>query len=446
MNWHYADQGQRKGPIGETELDELVAAGTLPNSTLIWCEGMPEWAPYVNVRVTRAAVGGCLCCGRYLLPGQSVDVAGNAICADCKPVYIERLREGDLPAAPGALPYSGFWMRFVARAADYTLLTIVEALLIGTVMLWILRRSSVNSSGSMQFVGYTTLLGLLLSGVYEIVMLSRRGATVGKFLCHMRVVNADGSTIRTGTAIGRFFAGLVSRLTLGIGYAMAAFDGEKRTLHDRMAGTRVIDMLPPDRQRRDFVAVERGLRCGLCQTAVAPTEWNVPGLLPCPGCNAPVQAIVFPAITRTLFAVTPQPKEAEEEAVCFHHSTNRATAACEGCGRFVCGLCDFDAGPRHLCPICFQSSAGSPEFVARRTLYDSIALTAAIAPFLLILTAYLTFFTAPAVVGFSIWTWNKPGTITPRSRWRFTVAMLIAGLNILFIAAVIATIMLRVVR
>jgi hypothetical protein len=34
---------------------------------------------------------------------------------------------------------------------------------------------------------------------------------------------------------------LVSRLSLLFGYIMAINDDEKRTLHDRIAGTRVID-------------------------------------------------------------------------------------------------------------------------------------------------------------------------------------------------------------
>jgi hypothetical protein len=89
-----------------------------------------------------------------------------------------------------------------------------------------------------------------------------------------------------------------------------------------------------------------------------------------------------------------------------------------------------------MCPICLNNhllSGRTPEFVERRTLYDSIALTAAIVP---ILTIYFSIFTAPAVVGFIIWSWNKPGAITPRTKWRFMLALLIALGNILLIGAI----------
>ncbi|HET6371045.1 MAG TPA: RDD family protein, partial [Nitrospiria bacterium] len=41
-------------------------------------------------------------------------------------------------------------------------------------------------------------------------------------------------------ACGRYFAEILSGIILCIGYIMAAFDDEKRALHDRICGTRVI--------------------------------------------------------------------------------------------------------------------------------------------------------------------------------------------------------------
>ena len=37
-----------------------------------------------------------------------------------------------------------------------------------------------------------------------------------------------------------FFAEMLSGMILGIGYLMAAFDDEKRALHDRICDTRVV--------------------------------------------------------------------------------------------------------------------------------------------------------------------------------------------------------------
>ena len=56
----------------------------------------------------------------------------------------------------------------------------------------------------------------------------------------LRIVRADGSSLTYGRATGRFFADYLSNLILFIGYIMAAFDDEKRTLHDRICDTRVV--------------------------------------------------------------------------------------------------------------------------------------------------------------------------------------------------------------
>jgi uncharacterized RDD family membrane protein YckC len=54
------------------------------------------------------------------------------------------------------------------------------------------------------------------------------------------VTRADGGPISAGLAVGRFFAKILSSLTLCIGFLIAAFDREKRSLHDHICGTRVV--------------------------------------------------------------------------------------------------------------------------------------------------------------------------------------------------------------
>ena len=56
----------------------------------------------------------------------------------------------------------------------------------------------------------------------------------------LKVVAPDGSRISYMRALGRFFAEIVSGLTFSIGYIMAGFDSQKRSLHDRICATRVI--------------------------------------------------------------------------------------------------------------------------------------------------------------------------------------------------------------
>jgi uncharacterized RDD family membrane protein YckC len=50
----------------------------------------------------------------------------------------------------------------------------------------------------------------------------------------------DGSQVTYLRALGRHFAKWISTMILAIGFIMAAFDDQKRTLHDRICETRVV--------------------------------------------------------------------------------------------------------------------------------------------------------------------------------------------------------------
>ena len=55
------------------------------------------------------------------------------------------------------------------------------------------------------------------------------------------MIRVDGGRITAGLAIGRYFAkNWLNLFTLLIGYIIAAFDDEKRALHDRICDTRVV--------------------------------------------------------------------------------------------------------------------------------------------------------------------------------------------------------------
>jgi uncharacterized RDD family membrane protein YckC len=58
--------------------------------------------------------------------------------------------------------------------------------------------------------------------------------------CSLKVVTADGAPISYARAMGRALSELISGLVCYIGYIIAAFDREKRALHDHIANTRVV--------------------------------------------------------------------------------------------------------------------------------------------------------------------------------------------------------------
>ncbi len=49
MDWYYAINGKRIGPVSDTNFAQLVANGAISDDTLVWHKGMAEWAPWESV-------------------------------------------------------------------------------------------------------------------------------------------------------------------------------------------------------------------------------------------------------------------------------------------------------------------------------------------------------------------------------------------------------------
>ena len=90
-------------------------------------------------------------------------------------------------------------------------------------------------------MGGLELVAVVVTWLYFALMeSSARGATVGKLILGLRVVDDQGARISFLRATGRFFAKIISGIILLIGYIMAAFTDRKRALHDIIAGTLVV--------------------------------------------------------------------------------------------------------------------------------------------------------------------------------------------------------------
>lgn len=84
---------------------------------------------------------------------------------------------------------------------------------------------------------------LLLNGGYFSAFIAAGGQTIGKMAAGTRVVPqpaVEGRSVSFGYAVVRAAAYLVSVLPAGIGLIPALLSAERRTLHDRLAETRVV--------------------------------------------------------------------------------------------------------------------------------------------------------------------------------------------------------------
>lgn len=263
MKWYYADAGRQVGPVEDAQLDELVASGAVRDDTLIWREGMANWQAHSAVRgpskpipIPAAAVPiavetrFCSECGRPHPANEMVTIGTATVCAQCKPLYMQRVREGGQPI--GVRRYAGFWIRFVAVLIDSIILGVVGFIINLPIQMALglgaSRMATADPSAGLAALpvmlgtlGLSLAINFVLLAGYQIYFLSTRGATIGKLALGLKVIRADGGPLSVGQATGRFFAYMLDAyFTLTIGFIIAGFDPEKRSLHDRICDTRVI--------------------------------------------------------------------------------------------------------------------------------------------------------------------------------------------------------------
>jgi len=263
MEWFYFSQSQQIGPVSQAEFERLVSVRTIGPETLVWRQGMPQWQAYAAVAgesttggipaaegpppvvSSQVAPGSAVCseCGRVLPADDVISIAGRWVCAACKPAFLQRVREGSVRSV---LTYGGFWIRFGARFIDGLILWIVNTAIAVPIMASLaLTGTVVKPTPEAPFTMLKAQLILvffqmLVAATYETVFTGRFAATPGKMACRLKVVRPDGGRVSYARALGRYGGTFISGIILCIGYIIAAFDDEKRALHDRICDTRVI--------------------------------------------------------------------------------------------------------------------------------------------------------------------------------------------------------------
>ncbi|SRR5579884_629902 len=297
MAWYYAEGGQQKGPVDDAALDELVRQGKVKDDTLVWREGMATWQPHAAVRGGTVATAPppasgapaetryCSECGRPFAASELTMVGTAAVCSACRPIVMQRMpgaasgsfappgsAPGGAPppgypppsyqapgyaapgyAAPAGWHYGGFWARFIARVIDWIILGIVGTIIriplalafgLGGAGLRIANDPGAAIAALPIILGAASLgftIQIAIGVAYEAYFVSTRGATPGKMALGLKIVRAaDGALLTPIQAVGRYFAMWLSAIIFMIGYVMAGFDPEKRSLHDRICETRVI--------------------------------------------------------------------------------------------------------------------------------------------------------------------------------------------------------------
>jgi uncharacterized RDD family membrane protein YckC len=261
MQWYYAEDNKQVGPFSDEDFKDLTSSGKVTAETLVWHEGMPQWAAYGSLSgpapeiqsepadaAAKAApaapdgakgTGTCVECGKEFPLEDMIQYEHSTVCAECKPTFFQRLQEG--ASVPGTMDYGGFWIRFAAKFLDGIIMSVVNtAVSFIATALGVAAAQAGSPEAALGLQMIVIVIQLCLRIAYDTFFVGKFGATPGKMACKLQVVRSDGSKLTYGRALGRHFGEWVTGLTLTVGYIIAAFDDEKRTLHDRICDTRVI--------------------------------------------------------------------------------------------------------------------------------------------------------------------------------------------------------------
>lgn len=295
MVWYYKEGNQEIGPVSKADLQQLINTKVVNARTLVRSDGTAQWLPLAQLvrgqtksqpepvppsssgpavsssgetsslppmppasqsieNKQGLASGGqkedadfatavCSQCGRSFPQDQVVTYDNHVVCAACKPIFVQKLKEG--VGLPTALSYGGFWIRFAAKIIDGIIMAIIQWIILIPLSI-IMAPSTVQNGGQglppgfFALIGFQMLVGFVLPVAYNTYFIGRFGATLGKMACRLRIVTPEGGKVSYMRALGRICAEIISYTILLIGYIMAAFDDEKRALHDRICSTRVV--------------------------------------------------------------------------------------------------------------------------------------------------------------------------------------------------------------
>ena len=132
--------------------------------------------------------------------------------------------------------YAGFWIRFGALLIDLVIMAIVLY-----VPLSLIYGEEYWLGDKLIYGFWDVMLGYVVPFVATIWFWLHYLGTPGKMAMKLQIVDAStGGKMRTGQAIGRYFAYILSAVPLCLGFIWVGVDQRKQGWHDKLAGTVVI--------------------------------------------------------------------------------------------------------------------------------------------------------------------------------------------------------------
>jgi uncharacterized RDD family membrane protein YckC/cytoskeletal protein CcmA (bactofilin family) len=122
--------------------------------------------------------------------------------------------------AAATLPRAGFWIRTAAASLDFLMIAVALGMM-----------GLLENGPGLLFLGVAT---------YCAVMWKLKGTTIGGVICGLKVVRLDDRPVDWGVAIVRALSAFLSLFAAGLGFIWVAFDDERQSWHDKIAGTTIV--------------------------------------------------------------------------------------------------------------------------------------------------------------------------------------------------------------
>jgi uncharacterized RDD family membrane protein YckC len=292
MIWYYVKDGEAAGPISNEELLSQLRLGQILPTTLVWRRGQAFWQPAAsvtpqivpapprpsfspalsaNIDVPPELASGtppvfphffCTLCGNIIPADQLVRIGTRAVCARCKPLYVQQVREGlDAPLKAPVIGHAlqglsadvdnGLadpWSRLVAFILDGVFIMVPAS--IGWLLFFLLLgivayQSGKGSSTADMTAGLLFLFFILLTFgwafFYWTFFIGKRGATPGMNVMKLKMVCADGTPVSYALALGRaVLLYVINAFTMCLTNITAFSDRDRRTMVDMICNTRVV--------------------------------------------------------------------------------------------------------------------------------------------------------------------------------------------------------------
>ena len=88
---------------------------------------------------------------------------------------------------------------------------------------------------------------LAVAAAYFVWFWTHGGQTLPMKTWRLKVVRADGGKLTTWRALHRYALAVLGLLAAGLGFLWALFDRDRQFLHDRLAGTALVEVSAPPR-------------------------------------------------------------------------------------------------------------------------------------------------------------------------------------------------------